>query len=80
MFLRLLDKFIARGTNVSANVGPNYAPAKFADEQEAKAGQVSKAALKAAMTRLLDSGRIRTEEDPTKRSRRRLVLAQERAQ
>ena len=35
----------------------NYAPAKFAEEQEAKTAKVSKAALKAAMNRLLDAGR-----------------------
>jgi RecA-family ATPase len=60
-FLQLLDKFTARNTNVSANSGPTYAPAKFADEREAKTAKVSKAALKAAMGRLLDSGRIRAE-------------------
>ena len=37
VFLQLLDKFLARGVNVSANVGPTYAPSKFADEHEAKA-------------------------------------------
>ena len=36
-------------------------PAKFTNEREAKPANVSKAALKAAMDRLLDSGRIRTE-------------------
>jgi RecA-family ATPase len=61
VFLQLLDKFTARGANVSANSGPTYAPAKFFEEQEAKTARVSKAALKAAMNRLLDSGRIRTE-------------------
>ena len=61
VFLQLLDKFIARGANVSANAGPTYAPAKFAEEREAKTAKVSKAALKAAMNRLLDAGRIRGE-------------------
>ena len=61
VFLQLLDKFLARGVNVSANSGPNYAPAKFAAERETTAAKVSKAALKAAMTRLLDAGRIRPE-------------------
>ena len=61
VFLQLLDKFIARGANVSANAGPTYAPAKFAEEREAKTAKVSKAALKAAMNRLLDAGRIRSE-------------------
>jgi RecA-family ATPase len=35
MFLHLLDKFTARGENVSVS-GPNYAPAKFAKDKEAK--------------------------------------------
>jgi RecA-family ATPase len=68
VFLQLLDKFSARGSNVSSNFGPNYAPAKFADEREAKAGKISKAALVEAMKRLLDAGRVRTE--PTGRSDR----------
>jgi hypothetical protein len=58
VFLQLLDKFVARGANVSANAGPTYAPARFAEEREAKTAKVSKAALKGAMNRLLDAGRI----------------------
>jgi RecA-family ATPase len=61
VFLNLLDKFTDRGTNVSANVGSNYAPARFAEEKETKIAKVSKAALKAAMARLLDAGKIRSE-------------------
>jgi RecA-family ATPase len=61
VFLQLLDKFLARGINVGASTGPSSAPAKFAEQQEAKAANVSKAALKAAMNRLLDTGRIRSE-------------------
>jgi RecA-family ATPase len=61
VFLLLLNKFAARHVNVSSSFGPTYAPAKFADEREAKAAKVSKAALKAAMARLLDAGRIKTE-------------------
>jgi RecA-family ATPase len=68
VFLALLDKFLARGQNVSANSGPTHAPSKFADEQEARKAKVSKAALKAAMSRLLDTGRIRAE--PTGRGDR----------
>jgi RecA-family ATPase len=74
VFLQLLDKFTARGANVSANSGPTYAPAKFAEEQEAKTARVSKAALKAAMNRLLDTGRVRTEPfGRDSRNSRRLV-------
>ena len=71
VFLQLLDKFAARGVNVSANVGATYAPAKFMAEREAAVAGVSKAALIAAMRRLLDSGRIRSEEHD--RGRRHLV-------
>jgi RecA-family ATPase len=55
VFLQLLDKFLARGINVSAT------PSKFAEEREATVAKMSKAALKAAMARLLDAGRVRTE-------------------
>ena len=68
VFLQLLDKFAARGVNVSANAGATYAPAKFAAEREAAVAEVSKAALVAAMRRLLDSGRIRSEEHGRGRS------------
>jgi hypothetical protein len=61
VFLQLLDKFTARNINISARSGPSYAPAKFAEEREAKTARVSKAALKAAMNRLLDTDRIRSE-------------------
>jgi RecA-family ATPase len=61
VFLQLLDKYVARGTNVSVNPGPTYAPAKFAEEREAKTAKVGKAALRAAMSRLLDAGRIQSE-------------------
>jgi RecA-family ATPase len=61
VFLLLLDKYEARGLNVNASGGANYAPAKFATEKEAKAEKISKAALKAAMGRLLDTGRVKSE-------------------
>jgi RecA-family ATPase len=60
VFLELLDKFTGRGVNVSANQGPNYAPAKFAGDKTATAAKVAKAALRAAMDRLLDRGWIRS--------------------
>jgi RecA-family ATPase len=73
VFLQLLDKFAARHVNVSANVGPTYAPAKFAEEREAKIAKVSKIALKEAMDRLLDHNRVHVKPDPGKRSRGYLV-------
>lgn len=78
VFLQLLDKFLARGVNVSVNFGPTYAPSKFADEKEAKASpRTSKAALKAAMARLLDSGRIVSEPSREDGRSHRLVRAKD---
>ena len=77
LFLQLLDKFTAQGINVSPNSGSTYAPARFAEEREAKAAKVSKAALKAAMGRLLDTNRIRNEPSPGRadgRSHRLVVV------
>ena len=42
VFLALLDKFLARGQNVSANSGPTSTPPKFAEEQEAKVQRYQK--------------------------------------
>jgi RecA-family ATPase len=61
MFLHLLDKFTARHENVSSRPSPTYAPSKFAEDREARLARISKAALKGAMQRLLDKGRIRSE-------------------
>jgi hypothetical protein len=78
VFLQLLDKFTGRGVNVNANTsGPNTAPSMFAGEREATAEKVSKAMLKAAMTRLLDSGKIVSEPyGRPSRNTRRLVRAE----
>ena len=77
VFLQLLDKFTARGIGLSANGGPTYAPARFAEEREAKTAKVSKAALKTAMNRLLDTGRIRSEPSRADGRSHRLVVWQE---
>lgn len=63
VFMLLLDKYTARGVSVSPNPSNKYAPTEFAEEKEAKTAKVSKAALKNAMNRLLNSRRIRTDED-----------------
>ena len=76
VFLQLLDKFSARHQR-QRQLRANYAPAKFAEEREAKTAKVSKAALKAAMSRLLDTGRIRSEPSPGRadgRSHRLVVV------
>ncbi len=56
VFLDLLKTFIGQNRYVSVSEGKSYAPAVFASEA-AKQG-VNKPALKAAMERLLDSGKI----------------------
>jgi RecA-family ATPase len=73
VFLGLLDKYVARGINVSANPGPNFAPTKFAGDRDARTARMPKATLRDAMERLLDRNRIHMEPDPSKRSRGRLM-------
>jgi RecA-family ATPase len=58
VFLSLLHKFSRREEAVSHHPGPNYAPARFCDEPAARDAGISKAALRQAMERLLDTGRI----------------------
>jgi hypothetical protein len=55
--MRLLDKFAARGSQVSEA----RAPTAFFEEPEARDAKLSKAALKAAIGRLLDAKRISIE-------------------
>jgi RecA-family ATPase len=60
VFLEILRRFIAGGRPASDRKGGgNYAPTLFAEEREAKAAKLGKAALHAAMLRLLADGRIR---------------------
>ena len=74
IFLQLLDKLTAQGVSVNASSGPASAPARFAKEKEAREAKISKAALAAAMSRLFEAGRIRTEPyGRSDRSSRRLV-------
>jgi RecA-family ATPase len=75
IFLQLLDKLTAQGVSVNASSGPASAPARFAKEKEAKEARVSKAALAAAMSRLFETKRIKTEPyGRSDRSSRRLVV------
>jgi RecA-family ATPase len=60
LFLRLLDKFSAQGRDVRSTTGSGYAPAEFEDDPEAKAAEVKAKALKAAMARLFEAGKIIT--------------------
>jgi hypothetical protein len=75
IFLQLLDRFTAERLNVSNRPSPNFAPSRFAGEPEAKAASLSKAALQAAMERLLRAGRIRSEEFTPRKGRTAYRLA-----
>ena len=53
LFLKLLDRFNRQGRNVSDKPGPSYAPARFANEAEAKAAGIGKAGLASLSLALL---------------------------
>ena len=70
LFLMLLDRFGA----VTNKKGTSYAPALLAQESEAKAAKISKAALAAAMGRLFAANRVHLEAyDYPSRKRFRIV-------
>jgi RecA-family ATPase len=74
LFLQLLDRFEQAGRKVCDKVGTSYAPAKFADEPEAKAARLNKKALGAAMSRLFATGQIRVAtEGPPSKQRSRII-------
>jgi RecA-family ATPase len=58
LFLDLLRRFAQQNRTVSDKSGPNYAPALFAREAEAKRAGLNGKALDAAMRRLFASERI----------------------
>ena len=61
-FLTFLDRFGKQGRNVShVKTAPNYAPAEFAKEPEAKGAHVTKDAFAKAMTRLFADNKIHVE-------------------
>ena len=73
VFLELLTAHCSTGQNVSADPGPSYAPARFAEDDRGKA--IGKAGLQRAMRRLLEAGRIRVVEDgPQSRRRKHLEV------
>jgi RecA-family ATPase len=75
LFLKILGRLNAEGRKVSANKGPTYAPAKFAEQPEAKKLKVSSRTLAEAMERLLLMKKIaiRNEGSPS-RQRSYLVI------
>ena len=58
VFLEILKRYNASDRLASERKGTNYAPTLFADEKEARAAKLGRMQFKAAMIRLLDSGRI----------------------
>jgi hypothetical protein len=74
VFLNLLRGFTAQGRNVTDKKGTSYAPARFADQAEARAGGLDNKALAAAMDRLFTAGRLKVvTEGPPSHPRTRLV-------
>jgi RecA-family ATPase len=69
MFLVLLRRFSSQGRNVCEKKSPSYAPARFAEQPEAKKAKASNRAMAAAMERLLAVGKIKvvTEGPPSRR-------------
>jgi RecA-family ATPase len=61
LFLALLQRFTKQGRTVNDRNGITYAPLLFAQEAEAKADRVGKAALAEAMRRLFTANRIHVE-------------------
>src|SRR5262249_28664324 len=62
LFLRILDRLSLEGRQLNNISGPNYAPAVFAQQPEAKAAKIGKAALTEAMQRLFATGTIKMED------------------
>jgi RecA-family ATPase len=58
VFLTLLDRFNMANRTVSHSSGRNYAPALFAEEDEAKKAGLGKKALEAAMRQLFSDHKI----------------------
>jgi hypothetical protein len=59
LFLKLLDRWIGQGRNVSDKKTANtYAPRRFAEEPEAKADHINKRELAESMERLFRADKI----------------------
>jgi RecA-family ATPase len=64
VFMKLLDRFTAEGTNVSRNTGHTYAPKIFSEQPDAE--RCTRDDLKGAMSRLFLNGLIRNGEHSSK--------------
>jgi hypothetical protein len=73
IFLKLVGKFECEGRDVSPNPGTTFAPAVFSKHPDA--GGTTKEALRAAMNRLLNAGKIKIKTfGPPSRQRKRLII------
>jgi RecA-family ATPase len=61
VFVDVLKRFAKANRNVSDRVGPGYAPAQFAREDEAKRAGLNSKSLEAAMRRLFKAEKIENE-------------------
>jgi hypothetical protein len=74
VFLDLLDRYDQGGRSVTDKPGTSYAPAKFADEPEAKSARFNKKTMGAAMVRLFSTDQIRVvTEGPPSKKRSRII-------
>ena len=73
VFMGLMRKFTAHGRKCGPNPSSTYAPALFVKEEEARASRIDKKMLVAAMTALLDEGKIAVADEV--RDTKVLVLA-----
>jgi hypothetical protein len=74
LFLTLLRRFAGQDRDVSPNKSPSYAPAKFAEQPEAKAAKASAKMFAAAMERLLSTNRIRVAHEGPKSRRTTKII------
>jgi RecA-family ATPase len=73
LFLKMLKRFAEQGRNVSANIGPSFAPSNFVKEADVKG--VTKDQLALAMSRLLKDKKICVETfGPPSHLRSKLVI------
>src|SRR5262249_24170288 len=79
VFLQLLGRYTPEGRIVSDKPnGANFAPKRFAEEQEAKLARITQAALAAAMRRLFAAKRVRVLQEGRAHHRKsRVVLAEQ---
>jgi hypothetical protein len=75
LFLMLMRRFAGQNRDVSPQKSPTYAPARFAEQPEAKKARASSRTLAEAMERLLAAGKVKVvpTDGPPSRRRTRLI-------